>query len=631
MKQKNYLLFLTLFLLTSLGFSQGISLTPIGTYESGIFDEGAAEIADYDHVSKRLFVTNADANTVDAIDVSDPTSPALAFTIDLDPYGAGVNSVVERFGIVAVAVEADPKQNPGKVVFFNRHGTYINEVTVGALPDMLTFTPNGKFLLVANEGEPNNDYTVDPEGTISVISMGANPASKVKRLQQKHVTTVDFNSFNGMTLDPSIRIFGPGATVAQDLEPEYIAVSDDSRIAYVVCQENNAIAEINIRRREVNALWGLGYKDHSLPGNGIDASNRDDSIRIDNWPVKGIYMPDAIEFYSKGGQDYILTANEGDSRDYDGDPGYVGEERIEDLTLDPTAFPNAAMLQDEENLGRLKVVINQGDTDGDGDFDELYSYGARSFSIYNVNGSQVYDSGDDFEQITAIEIPADFNSTNDENDSFDNRSDDKGPEPEGITLGKIGNRTYAFIGLERVSGIMVYDITQPTAPSFVEFITNRDFSGDAEEGTAGDLGPEGLLFIPSWNSPNGEPLLVVTNEVSGTTTIYEIDEISAMRKAAVAEQITATATLQTNVPNPFTGQTEIKFSVEEASQVTVEIYNLMGSKVLTLTDQPYKPGEHSINWDATDANGAKLPEGVYITRMVVGSAVMSNKMIYLGE
>ncbi|MCB0844790.1 MAG: T9SS type A sorting domain-containing protein, partial [Bacteroidetes bacterium] len=440
----------------------------------------------------------------------------------------------------------------------------------------------------------------------------------------------DFTGFNGASLDPGIRIFGPGVSVAQDMEPEYIAISDDSRIAYVVCQENNAIAEINIRKRQINSLWGLGFKDHSLPGNGLDASNDDDSIRIDNWPVKGLYMPDAIAFYSKGGKDYIFTANEGDSREYEGTPGYVGEERIKDLTLDPTAFPNAADLQKNENLGRLKVAISEGDIDNDGDYDELYSYGARSFSIYDVNGTQVYDSGDDFEQITAIEYPDDFNSGNDENDSFDSRSDDKGPEPEGLTLGQIGNRTYAFIGLERMGGIMVYDVTVPTSPSFITYYNNRDFSADAESDTVGDLGPEGILFIPAWNSPNGEPLLVVTNEVSGTTTIYQIDE-DPVRKAFVDGDILSGVRLMANAPNPFTQQTEIRFSIEEAADVKIEVYTLMGHKVSTLTDRPYKPGEHSINWQATDDQGARLSAGVYITRMVSGNTVISKKMIYLGE
>ncbi|BBO78383.1 hypothetical protein DSCW_58000 [Desulfosarcina widdelii] len=218
-----------------------------------------------------------------------------------------------------------------------------------------------------------------------------------------------------------------------------------------------------------------------------------------------------------------MTANEGDARDYD---TFAEEERVKNLDLDPDMFPDAETLQENEVLGRLTVTTAQGDLDGDGDYDERYSFGARSFSIFTPTKKGlrlVFDSGDQLEQLTAAALPFNFNSTNDENDSFDNRSDDKGPEPEGLTLGEIDGRTYLFLGLERVGGIMVYDITDPRDPEFVQYINNRDFSGDAEAGTAGDLAPEGLTFIPARKSPTGDNLLAVTNEVSGTTTVYKID------------------------------------------------------------------------------------------------------------
>ena len=492
-----------------------IELEVLGTYESGVFDEGAAEIGAYDRKSTRYFVTNADENTVDVLDASDPENPTLEFTIDLSSYGDGVNSVAIDNGVVAVAVEADPKTDNGSVVFFDTDGTYLNDLEVGALPDMVVFTPNGKYLLVANEGEPNDDYDVDPEGTISIIDM----SGKVSKLGAGDVTTAGFTAFNGTTLDASIRIFGPNATVAQDLEPEYITVSSDSKWAYVALQENNAIAVVDIKNGEVTALHGLGFKDHSVAGNDFDPSDRDDEIDITTWPVYGMFMPDAIASYSWRGETYLVTANEGDARDYD---GFSEEDRVKDLTLDPTAFPNAATLQQDENLGRLTVTTVNGDIDNDGDYDELYAFGTRSFSIFRSDGTLVYDSGDDFEQTTASALPDDFNANNDENDSFESRSDNKGPEPEGVTIGEINGRTYAFIGLERVGGIMVYDITDPNSPSFVQYINNRDFGGDAEAGTAKDLGPEGLTFIPKSSSPTDAPLLVVTNEVSGTTTFYEV-------------------------------------------------------------------------------------------------------------
>ena len=487
-----------------------IRLTPIGSFESGIFDDSAAEIAAFDPLGQNIFVTNNAANQIDVLSASDPTNPFLNFSIDLNPFGAGVNSVAFQDGLLAVAVENAIAQEPGRVIFFDPLGGFLNSVVVGAIPDMVTFTPDGTKILVANEGEPNDDFSVDPEGSVSIIdlSSGVNPT----------VTTAGLTQFNNAVLDDSVRIFGPGATVAQDLEPEFIAVSEDSSTAWVTLQENNAFGILDLTTGEFIDIVGLGFKDHSLPGNGFDASDEDGGINIANWPVLGMFQPDSIDTYSFGGETFIVSANEGDARDFE-------EERVEDLTLDPTAFPNADELQQPDVLGRLEVTNTLGDTDGDGDFDSLFAFGARSFSIWDADGNLVFDSGDDFEQITADLFPDFFNSDNDEN-TFDTRSDAKGPEPEAITIGQIGDRTFAFIGLERVGGIMTYDITDPFAPFFVDYVNNRNFFGDPELGTAGDLGPEGLLFIGATDSPTQAPLIIATNEVSGTTTLFAIEEES---------------------------------------------------------------------------------------------------------
>lgn len=500
-----------------------LSLSVIGQHQTGVFDAGAAEIVAHDPRTQRVFAVNASAASVDALDINDPANPMLIGTIDATEFGASANSVAVHQGVVAVAIEADDKQAPGVVAFYDALDLgLIGSVSVGALPDMVTFTPNGRYVLVANEGEPNDDYTVDPEGSISVIDLRHGVA-------HARVRTADFSRFNDSAeqlRDKGVRIFGPGASVAQDLEPEYITVSRNSRFAWVSLQEANALALIDIRRAEVIDILPLGSKDHSLAGNGMDVSNKDDAINITNWPVKGMYMPDTIASYSYRGRTYIVTANEGDSRDYG---GYSEEARVKDLQLDPAVFPDAQSLQADENLGRLMVTTANGDADGDGYFEEIYSFGSRSFSIRDAFGRLVYDSGDEFERITAELLPDDFNSNNDENGSFDSRSDDKGPEPEGVTLGEIEDHTYAFIGLERIGGVMVYDVTNPYKPQFVDYVNYRDFSVDAQlpDGSsnplAGDLGPEGLTFIAAKQSPSGRPLLVVGNEISGTTTLYEIE------------------------------------------------------------------------------------------------------------
>jgi 2',3'-cyclic-nucleotide 2'-phosphodiesterase/3'-nucleotidase/5'-nucleotidase len=507
---------------------RSLEFTPLSTYQvdenDNFFDEGAAEIAAFAPGVNRLFVTNANANTIDILNLSDQGILSFYSTIDIGAIAqaegldlGGINSVAvnSQGGYLAAAVEAGIKQDPGSVVFFDLEGIYQTAVEVGSLPDMLTFTPDGNKLLVANEGEPNDDYTVDPEGSVSIIDVSGGLGDLTGKVQT--ATFNDFDDDQQALIDAGVRIFGPGATVSEDLEPEYIAVSPDGTTAYVSLQENNALGILDIATGEITSIVPLGFKDHSEAGNGFDASNRDDAINIQTHPVFGMYQPDAIATYEVQGETYVVTANEGDARDYD---GFSEEDRVKDLDLDPTAFPDADTLQADENLGRLNITTTLGDTDGDGDYDQLFAYGARSFSIWDAEGNLVWDSGDQFEQKLAALLPDDFNATNDENDSFDNRSDDKGPEPEGIAIGRVGSRIYAFIGLERVGGIMMYDITDPDNPQFVNYVNNRDFSGDAEAGTAGDLGPEGVLFIDQDQSPTGQNLLVVTNEISGTTTVY---------------------------------------------------------------------------------------------------------------
>ncbi|HBQ99876.1 MULTISPECIES: choice-of-anchor I family protein [unclassified Roseofilum] len=478
-----------------------IELTVIGRYSSGVIDESAAEIVAHDPGTQRLFVVNAEKAAIDVLNINDPTNPTLTSTINVNTIGAGANSVAVANGVVAVAVENADAVTPGAVAFFDPNGNFLNSVTVGVLPDMVTFTPDGQKVLVANEGEPGN---TDPEGSISIIDLSSEVANAT-------VATADFTSFNGQEDDlraEGVRIF-PNKTVAEDVEPEYIAVSPDGSTAFVTLQENNAIAQVNISTATVQDIIPLGLKDHSLSGNRLDASDRDDAINLQNWPVFGMFMPDSIAAFEANGQTYYVIANEGDARDED--------ERIKDLTLDPTAFPNAAELQEDEQIGRLQVSNIDGDTDGDGDYDRLFAYGARSFSILNQSGTRVYDSGDDFGRITSEQVPALFNSgTELENGnietSFDGRSDNKGAEPEAIATGVVDGISYAFIGLERIGGIMVYDVSNPTAPSFVQYINPNGI----------DIAPEGLAFIPAADSPNGNPLLAVGNEFSGTTTLYEI-------------------------------------------------------------------------------------------------------------
>jgi hypothetical protein len=924
--------------------SESIALEPIGTHSSGAFDQGAAEIVAHDPVTQRVFVVNAQAATIDVLSIANPTQPIKVGTLDVTAYGAVANSVAFHDGILAVAVENDIKTSPGNVVLFDRDLQFVSAVAVGSLPDMLTFTPNGRHLLVANEGEPNADYSVDPEGTVSIIDLSGGLA----QLSQSNVRTASFSTFNSAALDPSIRIFGPGASVAQDVEPEYIAISHDSRTAWVTLQENNAIATIDIPSARVTALAGLGFKDHSavsattklfsfdpatmpvigttlagqqvklggfsglhfegidpttgrykfithtdrgpnaeptgifrpfllpdfvpelvrfeldresgaliitqriplqisagkpasglpntalganaslpyndevpvdllgnplpldvagadlegltvdsatgsiwmvdeyrpalyhftsqgalinryvpigtaaaagkaagtygieslpavlaqrrqnrgfeaialndgkiyafvqsplrnpvslsngalnamknirvvefnpatlatrqfvyvmdnadlggalntradkigdaaalgggefvvlerdddaIPGDapstiekkiyrfnltgatdvsaftgtvgatgktvdqlttaelvangirpvhkqlhadliaagydqvqkveglaivdrttiavindndfgvanisiqpdgsftlgyipenellglitvkldGLDASDRDDEINIRQWPVKGMYLPDAISAYKVGGDTYLVTANEGDVREYStfAEAVRIGSAAV---TLDPAVFPDGAILKHNANLGRLNITNQLGRDPETGKYQALYAFGGRSFSIWTSKLERVFDSGDQIESLTALAFPENFNASN-TNHGFDNRSDDKGPEPEGLTVGKAFGRVYAFIGLERIGGIVAYDINDPLNPFIAAYSNPRNFSVDPDDIAAGDLGPEGIIFIKAEDSPIGQPLLVVGNEISGSTTVYAIRKVNS--------------------------------------------------------------------------------------------------------
>jgi hypothetical protein len=451
---------------------------------------GAAEITAFDHSTKKLFVVTNTGNTqIDVVDLSNPVTPVMIGFIDIAPYGGAVNSVSVHDGKLAAAIEGYVKTDPGKVVIFaTKDHSVISQVQVGALPDMITFSPDGKFILTANEGEPNDAYTIDPIGSVSVISIKENDK----------VTNIDFSAFADQLADlqaKGLRVFGPGASLAQDIEPEYLTISSDSKTAWVTLQENNAIAKIDINSKRVTNIFPLGFKNYDQVNNEIDPSDKDGGVFFNNWKVKGIYQPDAIAVWDVQGVPFLFTANEGDVREW---AGFAENKRVKDLALDPVAFPDAANLMLEGKLGRLNITKTLGDMGNDNDFDELYSFGARSFSVWNGNtGQQVYDSKNELELICK-----------DAGKYDDARSDDKGVEPEGITLGKVGNTMIAFVGMERADALALYDVSNPYQPKFIKLLA----TGDA---------PEGITFIPAMKSPVGKSLVVVSSENDGTIKVYK--------------------------------------------------------------------------------------------------------------
>ncbi len=543
-----------------------LALDVLGTFRTNVFDASAAEIVTFHAATQRTFVVNAESGEIDVLDAADPTAPTLVGAIvasDAAAIGEGAvaNSVAIRpDGLVVAAIEAPTKTDAGWLLFADAASLEIlGTVQVGALPDMVAVTPDGTRAVVANEGEPADDFSLDPEGSVGVVDLPATVAAPT----QEAVRTATFHEFEAdgsRTLDPAVRIFGPtpeeGNPVSRNLEPEYVAIAPDGTTAYAVLQEANAVAVVDLATATVTDIWPLGAKDHSVPGQGFDPSDRDSAskgpeIKIGEWPVKGLYMPDGINAYQASGSTYLVTANEGDAREW-GD--YEEPSRVKDLGkggVPPICEDSPlAELRGDAALGRLNVSTASGLNEAGTCFDELYSFGSRSFSIWTTDGTQVFDSGDDFEQTVARVVPNYFNSNHSES-NFEGRSDDKGPEPENLTIGTVGGRTYAFIGLERVGGVMVYDISDPANVEYVTYVNNRDFAVSVEDGieeaadpaaflaSAGDLGPEGLTFVSATDSPTGEALVIVGNEVSGTTTFFGVTDLVEPEPAPLTVTLTS--------------------------------------------------------------------------------------------
>ena len=529
------------------------------------FDTSAAEIVSYDSCTDKLYVVNAQAQKVDVLSMDADSAPTSEGSIDLQSAAAAsginigaANSVSTHQGLVAVAIENADKQQNGIIALY-RSDTLelITTYTAGALPDMVSFSKDGHYIASANEGEPNSDYSIDPEGSVTLVDLTNGP------LQAK-VTQIDFKAFNQgqpryAELTDKVRISAPNATVAQDLEPEYLTFADNGKL-YVALQENNALAAIDVASAEVDAILGLGGKPWDTAQ--LDASNKDKNIgNLQSYAMlEGLYMPDSITSYSVDGNTYIVTANEGDGREYgikttqqlcddkgfewDGDDyqgtenyttekdfciAYVDEVRGKKLDVDAN-HPLAGALKDNKQLARLKVIKPQETLAAD---QKVQAFGSRSFSIWDESGELVFDSGDDFARIVLEQDPENFNSTNDNNQSGDDRSDDKGVEPEAIEIAEINGKQYAFIGLERQGGIMVYDVTQPKNASFISYLNNRDFTqpvctkvdedGDCDNETynskAGDLGPESIKYF----TRSGNHFIAVGNEVSGSTSVYRVE------------------------------------------------------------------------------------------------------------
>ncbi|MFS8037816.1 ExeM/NucH family extracellular endonuclease [Xanthobacter sp. AM11] len=525
-----------------------LEVTRRGSWISGD-GEGGAESITFDAGSKRAFVTNAADDAVDILDISDPFAPVKVGEIDLSTlagYGE-VNSVAAKDGIIAVAVQNADGGEAGLVALYDTSGTLLNTLTVGVLPDQLTFSPDGKLLLVANEAEPYNDETAgvieNASGSVSVIDMSGGAAAATVR------NTIGFSSLDGFEselADLGIKIFAgsddlAAPTASQDIEPEYVAVSPDGTKAYVTLQEVNAVAVIDLTDTAADkpvSILPLGYVDFSLTGNEGDFSDRDGagstaSISVGNTPVNGLLQPDAIASFEVDGATYFITANEGDSRIVQN-----GEEGLNEARASTYGGTTA-------DYARYNVDTTWSSA-GD-----LYGFGGRGFSIFKQNADgtieKVEETGGDFEQILAAlpNATAVFNGQN--GGEFDTRSDNKAAEPEGVTVGEVNGATYAFVALERIGGVMVWDVSNPEDAKYVTYVP----------ATSDDYGPEVIKFVSAEESPTGRALLMTANEISGSVTVYDLEDPAVSKiseiqgEGATSGMIGQTVTVEAIVVGDF--------------------------------------------------------------------------------
>ena len=475
----------------------------VATFSTGSSSEdgGAAEIVKYNKDNNKFYVINGIKSQIHIVSLDNANGNLNEDSI------INVKEFVEKDGFVygditsisinnerkeiAVSVQEQDYTKNGKVVIVDYDGNLKSIYEAGVQPDMITYTPDSKYILTANEGEPRSgvgEGIIDPQGSVTIVNLESG--------ESKLATFEKFDDSREKLLNDKV-ILMKDAKPSVDLEPEYIAVDSGSNKAYVSLQEANSIATLDIEAGEFISVKGLGFKDHSQNGNEIDVV-KDKEINIKTEEnLYGVYMPDGITLYEVNGKSYILTANEGDAREF-GNFNALKEIKINDKKVEVLDNSKFDGLEEDKN----------------------YVLGGRSFSVWDADTMElVYDSGSDFEKITAEMYPDYFNSTN-KSLEIDNRSGKKGPEPEEVRVGVVGDKIYAFVGLERIGGVMSYDITDPNNISFKEYVNTRDFSSDM----AGDVAPEGMDFIEAEYSPTGYPLLLVAGEVSGTVAVMQINE-----------------------------------------------------------------------------------------------------------
>lgn len=494
----------------------------LGTFSANIDTRtGAGEIISFDSATQRLFTTQSDGSSfgVNWFDFSNPSSPVAGGTIDFSNlYGGGASQIDSLtsvatdplgrgFGAAAVVPTLNADYSTlGRIgIFDTSTGTLLQTLDLGYHPDAVSFTPDGSKILVANEAEYVDIASgTNRPGGISVIDVsgitGQNKTTAIPALTQANVTTTDIlgSNFPGLRYNSL-----PGATnaavesVDNNIEAEYITSRNGK--AYATLQENNAIGVYNLATNVWEAVIDMGTRDM----NNVDLTRRNGINLEATTPFKGIPMPDTIASFEVAGTTYLVTANEGDARGADD----ADVKRVEDARADGDLAVSIDSKYDKLNISLIDGL------NGDGKVVTPHVFGSRSFTIINADtGTVVFDSlnstATNLESIIANLDPAVWPEPID----VDNRSDDKGPEPEGLTVGTIDGKPMLFLAMERSDNVMMFDLSDPVNPVFVDI-----------QRAAGTEAPESLLFLENGKVPGfSGNLLLVAYEDTNNIAVFSV-------------------------------------------------------------------------------------------------------------
>ncbi len=499
----------------------------------------------YDSKPPRLFVANPFQGLLEIYDLKDPGHPSLIKLVPLGGPNCNPLNPVQCFrpnhvtvagGVVAVAVTNEVPTDPGRLVLMTTDGTDQRELVVGPSPTWVAFTPDRTKIVVANQGIPSADYSIDPEGSMSIIKNWQGWQSSAPEVVP--VTLQSFNSRKEALIARGVRIYGPclstppcEVTVAQDLEPVAFVISADSRKAHVAFETNNALGVLDIDEQRFANVRSAGLKDHSKWWSRLDATD-DEDFDLRTWPLLGMYQPNGIDILTTHGRQYLITANRGNWRESSAFPNGTEQTTVgEACTAGRLDATLCRRLSGAPDISIASYPYRY--TEEDAPLPGAYSYGGRSFAIWTREGRLVHDSGAALEAITHRACPSYFNSQSDQN-TFDDRSDEKGPEPEGVAVADIAGRTFAFVSLRRIGGIVAFDVSEPWFPRFQQYINSRNFSVNPKDlpadypseyfvnCAAGDLQGVKPVFVEGTDAPTGDPLLLLVNNYSGSVAIFRI-------------------------------------------------------------------------------------------------------------